>query len=295
MKAHDLFKAISEIDDDLIHEAENTHVKPGIKIQRICAAAAFLIMVAGSAAIIHAAKPNKNLRNNSDKNIIVQENSSENNNSSFSAAASNTENVNIISEYVSETVPDVSVPIQTEYVSEDKSYDIDEPAAADDVTSYTNTDPEIVTEDPGADGINPPVSVSNLSGIPIDTWLNNADVIWHDSDIKGSDAPVIPLSGTSVISPELSAIMSGYPEEETIFAVKVDFSFCEEITKSDNVPDYQIIIQGFQETFNQNGLEIYSVDTAENIFYTFGTAAHFEEFICNENESFVFYPAGDIQ
>lgn len=295
MKAHDLFKAINEIDDDLIREAENTHVKPGIKIQRICAAAAFLIMMTGSAAMIHAAKPNKNLRQKFDKNIIVQENSSENNNSSFSAAASNTENVKIISEYVSETIPNVTVPIQTEYVPEDESYGIDEPPAADDGTPYTNADPAIVTEDPGVDGIVPAALERDLSGIPIDTWLNNTDVIWYSSDLKGAGTPATPLSGTAVISPELSAIMSRYPKEETIFAVKVDFSFCEEITKSDNVPDYQIIIQGFQETFNQNGLEIYSVDTAENIFYTFGTAAHFEEFICGENESFVFYPAGDMQ
>lgn len=55
-------------------------------------------------------------------------------------------------------------------------------------------------------------------------------------------------------------------------------------------------IQGFRNSFNNNGLEIYmdrisGIQEENFCFYTFATKKHLEEFKCKNNESFIFYPA----
>ncbi|MBR3760441.1 MAG: hypothetical protein IKK47_05595 [Ruminococcus sp.] len=53
--------------------------------------------------------------------------------------------------------------------------------------------------------------------------------------------------------------------------------------------------EGFHMTFERNGLGIYPDSFNGGFFYTFGTAEHFYEFVCGENEAFIFYPEGHFK
>ena len=53
--------------------------------------------------------------------------------------------------------------------------------------------------------------------------------------------------------------------------------------------------ESFRVTFERNGLGIYPYGIEGKFFCTFGTAEHFNEFVCGENEAFIFYPAGHFK
>lgn len=55
---------------------------------------------------------------------------------------------------------------------------------------------------------------------------------------------------------------------------------------------YDMKIQQFSDSFHKNGLEIYKGGEEVNtIFYTFTNKTLLKEFVCKENEAFIFYPA----
>ncbi len=53
--------------------------------------------------------------------------------------------------------------------------------------------------------------------------------------------------------------------------------------------------ESFRMTFERNGLGIYPDSFNGEFFCTFGTAEHFFEFVCGENEAFIFHPAGHFK
>lgn len=56
---------------------------------------------------------------------------------------------------------------------------------------------------------------------------------------------------------------------------------------------YNMKLQEFKATFIKNGMDIYSDPWAEKVlcFYTFGVHSQLENFVCNESEAFILYPA----
>ena len=192
---------------------------------------------------------------------------------------------------------------------------------------------------------------SDFSGINIENWLNNPDVIWGDTEIKGSDSSEKIALGSILISDDLNKLMKSGNSND-VYAVMVDFSSCidenellnwkyngntiselqseysklssftdetytyigsdgiehteylssndkkEEIKKIKQAINeikavyYDMKIQQFSDSFHKNGLEIYKGGKEVNtIFYTFTNKTLLKEFVCKENEAFIFYPA----
>lgn len=192
---------------------------------------------------------------------------------------------------------------------------------------------------------------SDFSGINIENWLNNPDVIWGDTEIKGSDSSEIIALGSILISDDLNKLMKSGNSND-VYAVMVDFSSCidenellnweyngntiselqseysklssftdetytyigsdgiehteylssndkkEEIKKIKQAINeikavyYDMKIQQFSDSFHKNGLEIYKGGEEVNtFFYTFTNKTLLKEFVCKENEAFIFYPA----
>lgn len=191
----------------------------------------------------------------------------------------------------------------------------------------------------------------DFSGINIENWLNNPDVIWGDTEIKGSDSSEKIALGSILISDDLNKLMKSGNSND-VYAVMVDFSSCidenellnweyngntiselqseysklssftdetytyigsdgielteylssndkkEEIKKIKQAINeikavyYDMKIQQFSDSFHKNGLEIYKGGEELNtIFFTFTNKTLLKEFVCKENEAFIFYPA----
>lgn len=191
----------------------------------------------------------------------------------------------------------------------------------------------------------------DFCGIDLENWLNNPDVIWGDTEIKGSDNLEKISLGSILISDDLNKLMKSGNSND-VYAVMVDFSSCidenellnwqyngntiselqseysklssftdetytyigsdgiehteylssndkkEEIKKIKQAINeikavyYDMKIQQFSDSFHKNGLEIYKGGEEVNtIFYTFTNKTSLKEFVCKENEAFIFYPA----
>lgn len=191
----------------------------------------------------------------------------------------------------------------------------------------------------------------DFCGIDLENWLNNPDVIWSDTEIKGSDSSEKIALGSILISDDLNKLMKSGNSND-VYAVMVDFSSCidenellnweyngntiselqseysklssftdetytyigsdgiehteylssndkkEEIKKIKQAINeikavyYDMKIQQFSASFHKNGLEIYKGGEEVNtIFYTFTNKTLLKEFVCKENEAFIFYPA----
>lgn len=66
---------------------------------------------------------------------------------------------------------------------------------------------------------------SDFSGINIENWLNNPDVIWGDTEIKGGDSSEKIALGSILISDDLNKLMKSGNLND-VYAVMVDFSSC---------------------------------------------------------------------
>lgn len=190
----------------------------------------------------------------------------------------------------------------------------------------------------------------DFSGIDLENWLNNPDVIWGDTEIKGIDSLEKIALGSILISDDLNKLMKSGNSND-VYAVMVDFSSCidenellnweyngntiselqseysklssftdetytyigsdgiehteylssndkkEEIKKIKQAINeikavyYDMKIQQFSDSFHKNGLEIYKGGEEVNtIFYTFTNKTLLKDFVCKENEAFIFYP-----
>lgn len=191
----------------------------------------------------------------------------------------------------------------------------------------------------------------DFCGIDLENWLNNPDVIWGDTEIKGSDSSEKIALGSILISDDLNNLMKSGNSND-VYAVMVDFSSCidenellnweyngntiselqSEYSKLSSFTDetytyigsdgiehteylssydkkdeikkikqaineikavyYDMKIQQFSDSFHKNGLEIYKGgEEVDTTFYTFTNKNLLKEFVCKENEAFIFYPA----
>jgi len=73
MRSDDIFNGNNEIDEDLIHEAENIPAATGILFRRICASAAMLILAAGLTILIYNSRGEKTLDIGKNNNVIISE------------------------------------------------------------------------------------------------------------------------------------------------------------------------------------------------------------------------------
>ncbi|MCM1506031.1 MAG: hypothetical protein NC177_02695 [Ruminococcus flavefaciens] len=219
-------------------------------------------------------------------------------------------------------------------------------------SEFTSKD---ITTEPDCDNITDGYDKADFSGISIEEWLENPDVIWSENDTKSLLSTEYISAGNTKISEELSDSMQNNPDS-TVYAVMVDFSSCidenemldweyngntiadlrlqiAEVAEysedsytyvdSDGIEHIEYFltsesekkvteiefkineimsayrnekIQKFRDSFNNNGLEIYTNTTGgipeENFcFYTFATKKHLEEFECRSDETFIFYSA----
>lgn len=340
MRSDDIFNGINEIDDALIREAKNIPAVTGILFRRICASAAILILAAGLTMLIHNSGAEKTLEIGKNNDVII---SDETENSVFctTAFAANVIEQENISQTITENITASSEPADIEVSSiHYETTEIPTEAESETDINIFPQSPALPSEIPdydGTEGIGSDTDKEDFSFIPIEQWLEDTDVVWGENNLKGTDATVeIPL-GTAEISPDLQKIMEENPEQQTIFAVTVDFSASidenemnhweyngntlaeimteiKSITENTDNTDmdgakdklkqlkmrvvelktayYSKKIESFRSTFEQNGLGIYPSQSDGAFFCTFGTAVHFYEFNCSDNEAFVFYPAG---
>lgn len=297
MKADDLFRGINDIDDDLIHDADNNKQKSGIRLRKmLCTAAAFVVLAVGLTAVIYSSDPGYTLKDKHNVHIITDDK----NESTVSHETTFYMTTKHDPTGIRETAPAETAATDTTHTHRKEpdttaipatespdAYEPDTEAPPED-TIPSDTDKSVVD----TDDFNKHHK-KDLSGIALEEWLNDESVIWAENDLKGTGDTLTFTSGTAVISPELLAVTEKYPEEETVFAVIVYFSpSAHEETDTEYYPER---LQDFKETFVQNGLGIYPCESGGTFFYTFGTAAHFEEFVCSENEAFIFLPAGDFR
>lgn len=232
----------------------------------------------------------------------------------------------------------------TEIIEDENHDDISENNPPDNNTTIPDADNE--PDDSDFDSLK-----EDFCGIDLENWLNNPDVIWGDTEIKGSDSSEKIALGSILISDDLNKLMKSGNSND-VYAVMVDFSSCidenellnweyngntiselqseysklssftdetytyigsdgiehteylssndkkEEIKKIKQAINeikavyYDMKIQQFSDSFHKNGLEIYKGGEEVNtIFYTFTNKTLLKEFVCKENEAFIFYPA----
>lgn len=299
MKADDLFNRINDIDDDLIREASNARQSPGTRICRmLCTAAAVLVLTAGLTILIFSSDPKDTLKDKHNTTVIIDNQTEGTTDRETTSVITRQQNSSATQETtVSTTTADTSNPRYEEphtaaaATESTAAYEPDTNAPPENIIP-SDTDKDFV----GTDDFGGNIHKEDFSGIPLDKWLNDTSVIWAENDPQDIKDASAASPGTAVISPELRELMEKYPEEGTVFAVTANFSPSDS-EPAENNPGayYSEKLRDFQETFRRNGLEIYPCENSDTFFYTFGTAIHFEEFVCGQNEEFIFRPAGDFR
>lgn len=230
MKKKDLYDALSGIDEKYLSDSENfseisaefrrAEVKKISTVSSLCGCSLIL------AAVFLSYNATKN---NFDNAPEVTEKS----NTIQTDIIMTTEGETEITENSSEISSDCPAPTENSGIS-DNTISPEIPAATDISVTVDNTDipviepvqteiPDIIgtTPDDTADGYNKP----DFSGISVDEWLENPDVIWCGTDTKGYLYSEYIPSGNTKISEKLSDSMQ-INSDDTVYAVMVDFSSC---------------------------------------------------------------------
>lgn len=121
---------------------------------------------------------------------------------------------------------------------------------------------------------------TDFSGISIDEWLENSDVIWGETDTKGYlNSEYISL-GSTKISEKLSDLMQNN-SGDTVYAVMVDFSCC--------IDENELLNWGYNgDTIADLRLQISEVtEYSENSYTYIGSDGieHVEYFLNSESEA----------
>lgn len=221
MNELEFLDAVGKIDDELLKEADiDTEYVPAHKIsvtrRRIYALSS---SAAAAVAIVTFALCN---------NLVPPELAD---NSSFTESGisyftTSADNDNPASD-ATEALPEISEnnnPTDSSAVTSITS-DNKEPDTSCNTESSSETEAHIPeTSVPNNDYDNFPPD-SDFSGIPLEIWLENENVVWGTSDIKGSISSRFTPLGTSLISDELFTLMRNNPDN-AVYAVLVDFSSC---------------------------------------------------------------------
>lgn len=160
------------------------------------------------------------------------------------------------------------------------------------------TDTIITTSDKTIDSYDK----TDFSGVSVNEWLENSDVIWSETDTKGYlHSEYIP-SGNTKISEELSDLMQNN-SDDAVYAVMVDFSSCideKELLNweynGDTISDLKLKISEVTE-YSENGYKYVGSDSIENIeyFLTSESEAKVKEIECRINEIKSAYRDAKIQ
>ena len=175
----------------------------------------------------------------------------------------------------------------------------------------------------------------DFSHYTLSMWLSSPDVIWNTNQLKGETISrgCTPL-GTIKIADSLKSLIENNGEH-SVYAVLVDFSSCVEEKEAENweyngnsvkklrdsfesgnkskseISEYKrkirevriaynnMRIKGFEGTFNEYGLKIYTSDSDSfmfsHYFYIFATAEQIQSLRCKNNEAFILSPADRLK
>ena len=132
---------------------------------------------------------------------------------------------------------------------------------------------------------------TNFSGISLEEWLENSDVIWCETDTKGYLNSEYISAGNTKISEKLFELMQNN-SDDTVYAVMVDFSSCIDENellnweyKGDTIADLKLHISEVTE-YSENSYTYVSSDGTEHLeyFLTSESEAKVTEIECRINE-----------
>ncbi len=160
-----------------------------------------------------------------------------------------------ISDVFDNTDNSISEPVQTEITTSE-------------ISRVPSTDVITTTSDNTTDGYDK----TDFSGISLDEWLENPDVIWSETDTKGYLNSEYTQSGNTKISEELSDLMQNNPDD-AIYAVMVDFSPCIDENEllnweynGDTIADLKLQISEATE-YSENSYTYVGSDGIEHVEY----------------------------
>lgn len=243
MNKKDLYDALSGIDEKYLSDSENfSEISSDFrraKMKKISTVSALCSCLLILPAVFLSSDVMKNNFNNvpetAENSGAVQTDISDNNSSNdiSSDIIMTTENKTEVHN-ITETTENNSVitsgtpaPAENLYipaVSDNTENLITEPVPAETVITETS---EIFTTDTAVtpDGITDSYNKTDFSGISVDEWLENPEVIWDGTDTKSYLNSEYISSGNTRISEKLSDLMYNNPDS-AVYAVMVDFSSC---------------------------------------------------------------------
>lgn len=225
MKKKDLYDAISGIDEKYLSDSEKFSEISGefrrAKVKKI----GIISSLCGCSLILAAVFLNPGIMKIDFNNIPeITENS-------VVINTDNSKNSDVLYIVTTEIKTDLqSVTEITEKSSENSFSDtIDNNIQTEIVTIQTDEISDVITATDiittTSDNIFDDYYKTDFSGICIDEWLENSDVVWEETDTKGYlNLEYIP-SGNTKISEKLSDLMQNNPDD-TVYAIMVDFSCC---------------------------------------------------------------------
>lgn len=243
MKKKDLYDALSGIDEKYISDSENfSEISSDFrraemkKISTVSALCSCLLILS---ALFLSSDVMKNNFNNipeiTENSGAVQADVSDNNSNNDISSdiimttenktelhniTETTENNSGITSGSPAPAENLCIPIITDNIDNL----ITEPVPTETIITETS---EIFTTDTAVtpDGITDSYNKTDFSGISVDEWLENPEVIWDGTDTKSYLNSEYISSGNTEISEKLSDLMHNNPDS-AVYAVMVDFSSC---------------------------------------------------------------------
>lgn len=273
MKKKDLYDALSGIDEKYLSDSENfseisvefRHAKVR-KIGAFSSLCSCLIIIAVAVFLDSYVTKNNfdNFTEPIEKSTTIQTTISEvaittDDNKKFQNTTEITEN-NSVEPTEKSFTTDISVTIdntdvQTEFLTIETS-------------EIPATDIIVPTSDNPFDGYDK----TDFSGICIDEWLENPDVIWSENDTKGYLNSEYIQSGNTKISEKLSDLMQNN-SDDAVYAVMVDFSSCIDENEllyweynGDTIADLKVQISESTE-YSENSYTHIGSDGTEHVEY----------------------------
>lgn len=243
MKKKDLYDALSGIDEKYISDSENfSEISAEFKRAKIKKIST-ISSLCGCLLILSAVFLNSNVMDNNfnndpeliEKSDTIQTDISDSSNVSEIIVTTDNktkiQNITEITENNSEISSECLTSTENSDISDNSNITNENTVEASKKTITTDvsdidvipvTDMIITTDyDNMIDGYDK----VDFSGISVDEWLNNPDVIWDETDTKGYLNSEYISSGNTKISEKLSDLMQNN-SDDAVYAVMVDFYSC---------------------------------------------------------------------
>lgn len=293
MKKKDLYDALSGIDEKYISDSENFS-EISIEFRRAkVRKISTVFSLCGCLLILSAVFLNSDVMDNNFNNapeLIEKSNTIQTDISDIIVTTDdkteiqniieNTENnFEISSECLTSTeISDISITNENPVESSEKAITTDISVIIDNTdnlisepvqTEISTIATDIITT---SDNTTDSYDKNDFSGISVDEWLENSDVIWSETDTKGYLNSEYISSGNTKISEKLSDLMQNN-SDDAVYAVMVDFYSCTDENEllnweynGNTIADLKLQISEITE-YSENSYTYVGSDDIEHIEY----------------------------